>query len=296
MICYYGFMRIALATNQEYPDLIGGDVLLLEAFRKAGYEAHPAIWNDPSVDWTQFDHVVIRSCWGYHKQIAAFHVWLDKLANHGSVVHNTPDIIRWNSHKKYLFDLQTRGVAIPPTALIVKDDSRSLAEITESMPGESFIIKPCYGASAYGVTKVERRVISESRADPAFLASLRTNDVLVQAFIPEVVTGETSAVFIRDVFSHAVLKTPSAGEFRSNSEFGGTKKRIELDADMRAAVEKLYALCSIDVLYARLDFIATETGILLMELELIEPYLYFDLEPASSQRFVDAFRHSNIKV
>ncbi len=283
-------MRIALATNQEHPGLVGGDVLLLEAFRQAGYDAHPAVWNDLSVDWTQYEQVIIRSCWGYHKQVEAFHAWLDKLAKCGVVVHNPPDIIRWNSHKKYLFDLQDRGVTIPSTTLATKEDGRSLAQIIKPMPGDSFIIKPCYGASAYGVTKVGRQSAGELATEAAFAAALQAGDMLVQSFVAEVADGETSAVFIDGTFSHAVLKTPKLGEFRSNYEFGGSEKRTELDVDMLAAIEKVYAICGVDALYARLDFIITKVGPVLMELELIEPYLFFDLEPTSSQLFVDAFR------
>jgi len=72
-------MHIALATNQEYPNLLEGEVLPLEAFSKAGYDAEPAVWNDPSVDWGQFGHIIIRCCWGYHRKVEEFYSWLDKL-------------------------------------------------------------------------------------------------------------------------------------------------------------------------------------------------------------------------
>ena len=106
-------MHIALATNQEYPNLLEGEVLPLEAFRKAGYDAEPAVWNDPSVEWRQFGHIIIRCCWGYHRKVEEFSSWLDQLAALGVTVHNPPEIVRWNSHKRYLLDLKFMGRTIP---------------------------------------------------------------------------------------------------------------------------------------------------------------------------------------
>ncbi len=83
-------MYIALATNQEYPNLLEGEVLPLEAFSKAGYDAEPAVWNDPSVEWRHFDHIILRGCWGYHRQAEEFSSWLDKVGALGVTVIMRP--------------------------------------------------------------------------------------------------------------------------------------------------------------------------------------------------------------
>ena len=117
-------MHIALATNQEYPNLLEGEVLPLEAFSKAGYDAEPAVWNDPSVDWGQFGHIIIRCCWGYHRKVEEFYSWLDKLGALGVTVHNPPEIVRWNSHKRYLLDLQSMELPVPETTLVSRSNER----------------------------------------------------------------------------------------------------------------------------------------------------------------------------
>ena len=42
-------------------------------------------------------------------------------------------------------------------------------------------------------------------------------------------------------------------------------------------------------LYARVDLVRNGTGFALMELELIEPSLYFNMDPVSPRRFAAAF-------
>jgi len=148
-------MHIALATNQEYPNLLEGEVLPLEAFSKAGYDAEPAVWNDPSVDWGQFGHIIIRCCWGYHRKVEEFYSWLDKLGALGVTVHNPPEIVRWNSHKRYLLDLQSMGLPVPETTLVSRSDARPLQETSGSLSCDQVVIKPCYGASSQGVIEAK---------------------------------------------------------------------------------------------------------------------------------------------
>jgi len=281
-------MHIALATNQEYPNLLEGEVLPLEAFRKAGYDAEPAVWNDPSVDWGQFGHIIIRCCWGYHRKVEEFYSWLDKLGALGVTVHNPPEIVRWNSHKRYLLDLQSMGLPMPETTLVSRSDARPLQETSGSLTCDQVVIKPCYGASSQGVMKVVRGETSEE-SEAQYRRLLRSSEVLVQEFLPEIAQGETSAVFFNNHFSHAVVKVPKTGEFRTNYDLGGTEHAVTLSTEHKARVERLYAQCKQDVLYARLDFVETATGIRLMELELIEPYLFFDYQEGAADGFVKAF-------
>jgi glutathione synthase/RimK-type ligase-like ATP-grasp enzyme len=281
-------MHIALATNQEYPNLLEGEVLPLEAFRKAGYEASPAVWNDPSVEWRQFGHIIIRCCWGYHRTVEEFYSWLDQVGALGVAVHNAPEIVLWNSHKRYLLDLQSRGLPVPETILVSRSDARPLQETLGSVSCDQVVIKPCYGASSEGVMKVVRGEVSEE-AEAQYRKLLRSSDVLVQEFLPEIAQGETSVVFFNNHFSHAVVKVPKTGEFRTNYDLGVTMHAVTLSTQQKATVERLYAQCEQDVLYARLDFVETANGIRLMELELIEPYLFFDFKEGAADDFVQAF-------
>src|SRR5690348_12839802 len=154
-------MRIALATNREHPELVEGEVLLLKAFKDAGYDVCPAIWDSPDINWGSFDQVVIRSCWGYHRVVEKFYSWIDMLVTLGVSVHNSPNIVKWNSHKRYLIELEKLGLPIPQTILIPKNDGRLLDEVAAGVTGERFVIKPCYGASSEGITMVDKRRLSQ---------------------------------------------------------------------------------------------------------------------------------------
>ena len=149
------------------------------------------------------------------------------------------------------------------------------------------MLKPCFGAEGHGVTRFSKR-------DTTYAASvlrelLRMSDVLLQAYVPAVEQGEYSAVFIGNEYSHCVKKTPRKGDFRSNYSFGAREELIELQPELRTEVTQIYKKCAIESLYARFDFVLAKTGIILMELELIEPYLFMDVQPAAAQKFVRAF-------
>ncbi|HSW74304.1 MAG TPA: hypothetical protein VLG16_00380 [Candidatus Saccharimonadales bacterium] len=283
-------INIALATSSEYPELIEGETLLLKAFLAAGYTAKAVVWDDSSVDWGSFNFVVIRSCWDYHKKVDAFRDWLDMLAEYGIALLNPQDIVRWNMHKEYLIELQQAGIPLPQTKLIRQSDTRSLQEILAEFTRGEFVAKPCYGASAFGIIKIGKSHADWSEANRKFVDLLAHSDVLVQAFVPEVENGEISAMFFGGEFSHAVIKKPKAGDFRSQVELGGIESHIRLDDATLASIRRLYTACNKKALYARLDFVQTASGPLLMELELIEPYLYFDFDEGAAARFIQAFK------
>src|SRR5690242_410608 len=179
-------MLIALATWRGLPALAADDRLLRDALVRRGVDARAVVWDDPGVDWRAFDAIVVRSTWDYHKRIDEFRAWLDRME--GLPLWNPPAVLRWNTHKSYLFELQARGIEIVPTLLVPG--------------GSSFIVKPAVSATAF---RTERHATDA--------------DVLVQSFVPEIVTdGELSFVFLGQEFSHAVRKRAASGEFRVQSD------------------------------------------------------------------------------
>ena len=76
-------------------------------------------------------------------------------------------------------------------------------------------------------------------------------------------------------FSHCARKIPRDGDYRVQSMYGGREEvynptTVELDA-----AQRVLAAVSFPLLYARVDMMRGQDGHLaLMELELIEPYLY----------------------
>ncbi|HEX4633210.1 MAG TPA: hypothetical protein VH163_05220, partial [Gemmatimonadales bacterium] len=106
--------RIALATYAAFPDLPPDDQILQRALERRGAQVLPVLWDAPA-DWSTFDIVVVRSCWDYHLRHAEFLTWIGRVERAGAVLHNAPSILRWNSDKRYLRDLEQAGVDVVHT-------------------------------------------------------------------------------------------------------------------------------------------------------------------------------------
>lgn len=247
-------MLIALVTWQGLPELAADDRLVRDALVRRGVEVRAVVWDDPDVDWRAFDAIVIRSTWDYHKRFAEFRAWLDRME--GLPLWNPPAVLRWNTHKSYLLDLQARGIDIVPTLLVPA--------------GQGFIVKPAVSATAFRTERHETDC-----------------DVLVQPFVPEVVTdGELSFVFLGRRFSHAVRKRVADGDFRVQSEFGGSAEPFVPAEALIEQASRIAGTLGDAWLYARIDCVVRDGRLLLMELEATEPSLFLDAE--SAERFADA--------
>jgi len=280
--------RIALVTNSEFPRLTDSDSLLINPLLKFGFETYSCIWDDQKVEWANFDAVIIRSSWGYHERLPEFNVWLDKLENLKVRLFNDYPVIRWNSNKKYLLELEKEGVKIIPTKFFIKSSQVSFRNIVSAFKADEIIIKPSVGAEAYKVKKFSKSQVIEAQR---FIDEiLIDHDILVQPFINDIQTeGEISMIFFNKVYSHAVLKKPKKGEFRSNYAYGGKESRINPDINIIIQAQNILNKINFKLLYARVDGINIAGVFYLMELELIEPYLFFEMDKDSPVRFVNEF-------
>lgn len=279
--------RIALATYEGAPDLAPDDQLLLPALAAARIEGVPAVWSSEDVSWETFDGVIIRSCWDYHRRAADFQAWLERLDASRLPVWNAIALVQWNVNKRYLVDLETRGVPTIPTYLVRRGSVADIESVLIANRWMKFVIKPAISASGF-----ETHAITIPLSDAARSAMDRviaTGDALLQPFVEEVPTGgELSLVFIDGEFSHAAIKRAKAGEFRVQVEHGGSVHAIDASpAVIEQAARVLRSLPEVP-LYARVDGVTRGDEFLLMELELIEPNLFFDTSPNSAARFATA--------
>lgn len=278
---------IAFATIDSLPNLTPDDRLAATALKRHGLDVVSAVWDDPQQHWADFSAVIVRSCWNYHKKPAAFLAWIDALTAQGVALFNPPDVLSWNSNKRYLFDLADAGVAVPPTVLLSAETRQPLATIVAEQGWTKAVVKPTVSATAFNtfVTTPDSAEGDDARIDPL----LTQSDLLVQAFQPAIQTeGEYSLIFFGDAFSHAVLKTAAAGDFRVQSDFGGRSERVTVDDGLISAVVAQLQPWLARCLYTRVDIIRDDP-FLLMELEQIEPYLFFSENPDSADRFARQF-------
>lgn len=273
--------RVLLAVDASSPDLTDDDRVLASAMRARGIEPVPLRWGDP-VDPGAV--VTIRSTWDYVEQPHRFATWLDHLdAQDASVLNPTP-VLRWNMHKAYLLDLDRRGVPIVPTALLARHDARSLDDVRAAHGWDEVVVKPAIGGTARLTVHSGR--MDDRAAHEHLRRLLTTDDVIVQPVVDAVVSeGEVSVVAIGGEPSAAVVKRPAPDEWRVQSDFGGTTERIDLDDDLVDVART--ALHGTVTDYARVDVVRHRGRWVVLELELVEPELFFLLEPGLADRFVD---------
>ena len=276
--------RLALATCTARPWIDPDDAHLAATLAQLGVPPTVCVWNDAQVDWSAFDLVLIRTIWDYHKHPAAFGQWLDRLDRLGVAMLNDSRLLRWNSDKRYLFELARLGVATIPTRLA---HGSELARVLASMPGASVVVKPTISGGAWQTLRGEV-------GDDAFAASVAqlptALDYLVQPYLSEIAgAGEWSLLYFGGEYSHAVIKRPAAGDYRVQDEHGGRSEPAVPEAATRAAAGRALAALAVaghDVpAYARVDGVVSGGRFVLMELELIEPSLFLAGQPQAAERF-----------
>jgi glutathione synthase/RimK-type ligase-like ATP-grasp enzyme len=278
-------MRFALVTYAQLPHLSADDRLLQDALRRRGHVADAVVWDDPHVVWQRYDAVVVRSCWDYHTRPAEFLAWVDRIAALGVRLLNTPDLLRWNHEKRYLLDLAARGVPIVPTVYLPQGAPADLAQILRVRGWDAAVVKPAIAATAYHTWRTgAQRAADQSRLTELLAARA----MLVQPLMPQIEAGEWSLLFFGGEYSHAVLKRPAAGDFRSQDDFGGTAEALTPPPGLIQQAAQALASAARAPLYARVDGLLVDATFTMMELELIEPSLFLGYAPHAADMLAKA--------
>lgn len=248
-----------------------------------------AVWSDPTVDWSQYSHLLIKSPWDYFDYYSEFLRWIGKIREMGIPVLNDLDIVEWNSSKEYLLEIASKGFPVVSGMILKKGSKPDLAEIRQQVKGDTLVVKPLVSGGAKNTLRIS---ISEWHLHEAKVAGLlQAEDFLVQPYIPEVAeVGEYSLLFFNGKFSHAVLKTPAKEDFRVQHYFGGTIREIQPSEAMLDSCQRLMDAFGKDTLYGRVDGVEIAGVFHLMELELIEPYLFLALSEKAIPNYRKALR------
>lgn len=266
-------LRIATCVQLPEPDT--DEPLLAAALSAAGIDATLVGWDDPDADWDAPIPTVLRSTWNYVRALPAFLTWLDRAAR-AAPLWNPPDVVRGNVRKRYLLELAARGVAVVPTRLVEHGETVELRERS--------VIKPEVGAGSFLTRALDP-------GDPEIAAHIALvtahSAALVQPYIQSVHDyGERSIVFIDGELTHAIRKTP---------RFSGGVEAVTgphpIADDERALAEAALAPMRDRLLYGRVDIARDDAGRpMIMELELVEPSLFFGKSPAALDRFIAALQ------
>ncbi|MBP2282664.1 glutathione synthase/RimK-type ligase-like ATP-grasp enzyme [Flavobacterium sp. CG_23.5] len=277
-------MKIALLTCEKLPELTPADQLLIPELAQHDIVAKPVIWSDKTINWKQYEYLIFRNTWDYFEKETEFNLWLDQIEKSGIKTLNSIEIIKQNKHKFYLREMENQGISILPTVFIDKTNSLNLAELIPSH-WKKAVIKPAFSAGSYLTEVFDVANIEKVNADYKDLA--QEKELLLQEFMPEIqIVGETSFIFFNKKFSHAVNKKPVEGDFRVQSQFGGKYILVQPSQELIEKAQRVVDTFDENLLYARVDGIIIDDELFLMEIECIEPDLYFDISEGALERFV----------
>jgi glutathione synthase/RimK-type ligase-like ATP-grasp enzyme len=295
---------IAFLTMDDLSDFYTYDELLIDPLSKKGWAVDMVSWRDSTVDWDDYEAVIIRSPWDYQDDADAFFDVLRTIEESSARLANSLDIVKWNIRKTYLRDLEDQGIAIVPTLWPDKLEPAHLDQYFEEFETDQIILKPIVGANAdhtYWLTQ-------EDHSDPdvvkQLVQSFAHRPFMVQPFMPAIVEeGEYSLFYFADEYSHAILKIPEDQDFRVQEEHGGRLQAVGATEAMERISEQIMDALPESTLYARVDLVRDLRGyesqkptpeplpesFCVMEVELIEPSLYFNMDEHSAERFARIF-------
>jgi glutathione synthase/RimK-type ligase-like ATP-grasp enzyme len=251
------------------------------ALAPVGLVAEPLPWTRAGE--TDADAVMPLLTWGYHLETGRWLATLDALAASGVRTLNSAAMLRWNTTKTYLADLEDADVPVVPTIFVDRATQKSVEEARELLGGGELVVKPQISGGSHETIRL---------APGAVLENGPTGPAMIQPFLPSVSgEGELSLLHFGGVFSHAVGKVARADDFRVQPQFGSTIGPAAPSDEAMEVAAAVFAALDETPVYARVDLIRHLDGSLrVMELEAIEPDLFFEHCPEAGARFAAAVK------
>jgi len=276
-------MKLALATAIAAYGLDEDLEPLRTACDAAGLDVSVVAWDDPTVSWGRFDAVLLRSTWDYIDRLPEFLAWCDRTAQ-ATALWNGPDVVRWNTDKRYLGELAAKGVPVIESHFIAPgEDPAGFPDLAE------YVVKPTVGA---GSRDAQRYLREDRAAAEAHVRRLLDagRHVMVQPYLRAVdEQGETALLFFGGRFSHAIRKAPllkrGEGPTRALFKEEHIQPRQHSEAEHAVARQVLAALPFGPLVYARVDLLPSDTGPQLLELELTEPSVFLPYGEGAAARY-----------
>lgn len=256
---------------------------MVSALRQRGAAVRAAPWDTITNATDPATLICLRSTWDYHLRPAQFREWVHGLSAVPSRLWNPAATVIWNLDKIYLRDLAARGIPIPRTVWFEPGEEPDVAGCLAERGWTRAVLKPRVSATAYGT-----HLITHAQAIPRAPVDSGVGAMLQEYLADVEVRGEISLVYLGGALSHAVRKLPRTGDFRSQLEFGGSLRLIEAPRALARFGDNVMSQVAHAWMYARVDLVETAQRPVLMELELIEPDLFFTLAPHGARRLANA--------
>ncbi len=275
-----------LETNAYISNVLREDELVINALERKDLSVIKKDWNDPNFNWNTTRSVLFRSTWDYFDNFEQFKKWFDKTRNTCLMI-NSSETIEWNLDKHYLLDLQKHQIPIPNSEFIKKGSSVDLSLLMQKKNWNEIVVKPTISGAAKNTYRLKKEDINQF--DSTWKKLIYQEDFIVQEFQNNVIKkGEVAMMVIGGKYTHAVLKKAKEGDFRVQDDFGGSIAKYSPSEKMVKLAEKCTGILSAIPSYARVDIIWDNSGDLAVsELELIEPELWFRLNPNAAQKLAE---------
>jgi glutathione synthase/RimK-type ligase-like ATP-grasp enzyme len=244
-----------------------------------------ANWNDKSIVWDSFDAAVIRSAWDYVPVRDEFLQFAKDIETR-TKLFNSFDVMRWNTDKKYLSNLEIKGVPIIPTKFASNIDEALPAISWAFGIAEAIAIKPTVGAGA----RLAGKATTEAEAIEFVKRILEAKRIaIIQPYISSVDDeGEKAIIVINGEISHVAKKVPAL----TKGGHGDAAGQLEITSEIRDIVKTISNAVSEwdDLLFARVDVVRMGEKLVLMELELTEPWLFMQFRPEAGVNLFKALK------
>ena len=272
-----------LETNTYINNVLREDELVINTLKEKNLSVVKKDWNDSIFDWETTRSILFRSTWDYFDKFELFKKWFNKTKNKCLMI-NSAETIEWNIDKHYLLDLQEHQIPIPNSEFIQRRSSIDLLELMQKKNWNEIVVKPTISGAAKNTYRLKRGEINQF--NPSWEKLIYQEDFIIQEFQNNVITeGEVAMIVIGGKFTHAVLKKAKEGDFRVQDDFGGSIAIYNPSKEMVKLAEKCTRILTPIPSYARVDIIWDNfRELAVSELELIEPELWFRLNPNAAQK------------
>lgn len=277
-------IALVSASDLSHPD---SDLpRLISALQELDIDAEVVAWDD-DIAWSNYDAAIIRSTWDYHRRREEFDQWLTRVSQQ-TQLWNPPELIRWNSDKRYLADVAAKGLPVVPTTVVDRNEDMSQRQLADI--GSDIVVKPSVGAGSHGV----QRFTGQHEAALSYLRALIESGEtpLVQPYLTDIdAHGEVGLVTAGGVLSHSFHKEAILNGDLQRSSDGHVLEVISAytpNESELALCDGVLALLP-ETAYARIDMLPTDDGPVISEIELIEPSLFLEVDTGAAYRIAAAF-------
>lgn len=263
------------------------DGLVMAAMERKGLKVRKVSWSDSSVDWSAARAAIFRSTWDYFDRYDEFKPWFERTSMKLQFI-NPLAILKWNMDKHYLQDLANKGIPVIPSRFIEQGDDEPLVTHVKRSGWEELILKPCVSGCArhtYRFSANRTEALEET-----FRSLIQGESMMLQEFHPSIIErGEVSHMVMGGQYTHSILKQAKEGDFRVQDDFGGSVAFYSANEEEKRFAENVFKACQPSPLYGRADIMWDAQGQpMVSELELIEPELWFRMNPEAADVLAEA--------